>query len=49
MPTVVDRRLLLVMARPVKLKSSSNLHFRQRVPKDVLRKARGETIAARNA
>ncbi len=35
----------LVMARPIKLKSSPNPHYKKRVPKDVFHKARGQVIA----
>src|SRR5215470_15086446 len=35
----------LPMARPVKIKDSPNRQFRQRIPRDVLDKARGQTVA----
>ena len=34
----------LPMARPVKIKDSPNRQFRQRIPRDVLDKARGQTV-----
>ncbi len=34
----------LPMARPVKIKDSPNRQFRQRIPRDVLTKARGQTV-----
>lgn len=33
-------------AHPVKIKASPNLRFRSRIPKDVLSKARGQTVAS---
>lgn len=36
--------MALRMARPVRLKTSRNIYFRQRIPADVLDKARGAAV-----